>query len=191
MSYAIDLMVEEHANINRMLKVMRSACIGILDGAEPDTGDFRKMVDFTRNYSDKHHHGKEEKLLFPEMVSRLGRVAENLVTHGMLVEHDLGRGHVVALNTALDQYDNNPDTGSKLDIITETMGYANLLKLHTEKENGVVYPFATSKLPQEVLDEIDEKSRAFEAEEAAKGVQEKYLAILKEMEEKYLPEKAQ
>ena len=32
MSYAIDLMVEEHANINRMLKVMRSACIGILGG---------------------------------------------------------------------------------------------------------------------------------------------------------------
>lgn len=49
--------------------------------------------------ADEHHHGKEEKFLFPEMVERLGRIAENLVTHGMLVEHDRGRAHVLAWDT--------------------------------------------------------------------------------------------
>ena len=81
--------------------------------------DFRQIVDFTRNYSDKHHHGKEEKFLFPEMTAHLGRVAETLVTNGMLVEHDLGRDHVMSLVTALDEYEKNPKTEYKLDIITE------------------------------------------------------------------------
>lgn len=40
------------------------------------------------------------------------------------------------------------------------MGYARLLKRYTEKENNVVYTFAVAHLSQEILDSIDEKSRA-------------------------------
>lgn len=91
-----------------MLEVIRQACIGILELSPVDVGDFRDMVDFIRNYADKHHHGKEEKFLFPVMVQKLGRVADNLVTHGMLVEHDLGRDHAMSLATALDEYERIP-----------------------------------------------------------------------------------
>ena len=186
MTYSIELMKEEHHNISRMLEVIRQACIGILEGAPVDLGDFREMVDFIRNYADKHHHGKEEKFLFPMMVAKLGRVADNLVTHGMLVEHDLGRDHVMSLATALDQYEKEPKTEYKLDILTEAMGYARLLKRHVEKENNVVYTFAENQLPPEDMTAIDARSRKFEEEESAKGVQAHYLAILEKLEKKYL-----
>ena len=186
MTYAIDLMVREHANISRMLEVIRHASIGILEGKPVDLADFREMVDFIRNYADKHHHGKEEKFLFPVMVQKLGRVADNLVTHGMLVEHDLGRDHAMSLATALDEYEKNPKTEYKLDILTEAMGYARLLKRHVEKENNVVYTFAENQLTPEDLADIDAKSRKFEEEEGAKGVQDHYLGILERLEKKYL-----
>ncbi|MGI6721024.1 MAG: hemerythrin domain-containing protein [Anaerovoracaceae bacterium] len=185
MSYSIDLMVIEHENINRMLQVIRKACVGIIEGDEVNVADFREMADFIRNYADRHHHGKEEEFLFPEMTAHLGVVAENLVTHGMLVEHDLGRDHVMALGIALDQYEKDPGSEFKLDILTEAMGYARLLKRHIEKENNVVYTFAENNLDKEVMGSIDERCRAFEQEEEKSGVQEHYLALLKKMESKY------
>jgi len=33
------------------------------------------MIDFVLSFIDKHHHGKEEKLLFKEMQTHLGKVA--------------------------------------------------------------------------------------------------------------------
>ena len=184
--YSVDLMVEEHANICRMLKVVRGACCGILEGGKVEDDDFRKMIDFIRRYADEHHHGKEEKFLFPEMTRLLGPVAENLVTHGMLVEHNLGRAHVMALETALKLYRDEPATDHKLDAITEAMGYARLLQAHIEKENNVVYTFAERELPENAKADIDAKSREYEARDASAAVREKYLRLLEELEGKYL-----
>ncbi|NSB31242.1 hemerythrin-like domain-containing protein [Clostridium saccharoperbutylacetonicum] len=64
----INLMIEEHKNIKRMLLVIRKACLGIMNGKEIDYADFERIIDFVRNYADNHHHGKEEKLLFNRMV---------------------------------------------------------------------------------------------------------------------------
>lgn len=185
MNYSVELMVKEHDDINRMNLVMRNICLGIMEGAEVPVQDFRSIIDFVRNYADKHHHGKEEKYLFPKMVERMGAIAENLVTHGMLVEHDLGRGHIRALETALNEYEKRETQELRLDIITEAMGYAHLLQLHTEKENSVVYPFAERSLTAADFDYVNEGSTRFEAEQTEKGVQQKYLTLLENMEEKY------
>lgn len=189
--YAIDLMVKEHSDIQKMIGGMHRLCCRILgnDSAVCDEKavlsagtiqHFYNFIDFTRNYADHHHHGKEEKILFPVMTADLGAVAENLVTHGMLVEHDLGRAHIRALETSLKLYQENPNTEHKLSIITEAMGYSNLLLLHTEKENSVVYTFADRMLSQELKDKIDGDCKTFEDEQAKLGVQEKYLKILED-----------
>ena len=187
--YSIDLMISEHDNILKMLKVIQTKCCHILennpsmcspDGRLTDKAcqDFKNIIDFVRNYADHHHHGKEEKILFPEMTARLGKMAENLVTHGMLVEHDLGRNHIRGLETALKMLAEDPKIEHKLDVITEAMGYAHLLQIHIEKENSVVYTFAERSLPQDVKDHIDEKCRAFEEQQTSLGVQKKYLDML-------------
>ena len=74
-----------------MLAVVRKACYGVMHGKDINYGDFEQMIDFIRNYADAHHHGKEEKMLFNEMVVHLGSLGNKLITHGMLVEHDSGR----------------------------------------------------------------------------------------------------
>lgn len=183
--YSIECMVSEHDNIVRMLNVVKNACCGILEGAEVDDADFRLMIDFIRNYADKHHHGKEEKILFPEMVAKLGPVAEALVTHGMLVEHDIGRSHILGLETALNEYKKNKRTDLKLDILTEAMGYAHLLQTHIEKENSVVYTFAERQLKDEDFVRIDAACRDFETAAEDLGTQRHYLDILEKMENKY------
>jgi len=168
MHSSISIMEEDHSNINRALAVVRALCLQLMNGAEVPDEDFRTLIDFIRNYADKHHHGKEEKFLFPVMVEKMGPVADKLVTHGMLVEHDLGRADILSLETALNEYQKNPLPELKLDILSYAMAYAHLLQLHIEKENSVVYPFAERSLSAEDFQAIDEKSETFEKEQEEK-----------------------
>lgn len=69
---AVDLMVEEHAYIKRMLKVVRKVCFESLENHKVNYDDFYLIIDFIRNYADCHHHKKEENFLFNKMVENLG-----------------------------------------------------------------------------------------------------------------------
>ena len=183
--YSVELMVEEHNHILSLLAVIEKACCTVLNGREIDDGDFRKMIAFARNYADKHHHGKEEEILFSEMKEHLGQVGVNLIQHGMLVEHDMGRLHISELEAALNQYRDTPNTIYKLNILAEAIGYAKLLKRHIDKENLAVYIYAENNLPKNVLQSVDERVKKFEAEAENSKVQATYLDILQELTEKY------
>ncbi len=184
--YSVELMVAEHDNILKLLEVVRASSCGIAEGREVVDEDFRKMIFFARNYADKHHHGKEEQIFFREMADKLGPAGYNLVQHGMLVEHDLGRLHISELEKALDRYREEPKTIDKVNILAEAMGYVNLLQRHIDKENEVVYPFGERSLSQEVLRQIDVETRVFETNAEGHGIQAACLDILRELTEKYL-----
>ncbi|WP_455716776.1 hemerythrin domain-containing protein [Anaerosporobacter sp.] len=184
--YGIDILVKEHDAILRMAKVMRNASLHVMNGGELVVADFDAMVDFVRNYADKHHHKKEENLLFDFMVKELGSVGKNLVTHGMLVEHDLGRLHMTDLEQALRAYEeDNTNTGAKLDIIVNTTAYTYLITRHATKENEVVFTFGEKNLKKESLVFIDEQTKILEEDGEKEGVQSKYLGILQRLEDKY------
>lgn len=183
--YSIELMVKEHENILKFIETVRAACCHILEGGEVYTDDFEKMILFSRNYADKHHHGKEELILFSKMTEHLGKIAEKLINHGMLVEHDLGRLHISDLETALNQYKKDPKTIYKLGIIAGATGYANLLTRHIDKENNAVFTYAEKNLPPEALEIVDNLVKDFEKDANDNKVQEKYLGILEELNRKY------
>lgn len=180
----VELMVDEHRYIKRMLTVMRKACFGILNGNSIDYEDFEKMIDFVRNYADKHHHGKEEQLLFNRMVDEIGGAAEKLVKHGMLVEHDLGRLHMKELEEAISKVKQN-EMEAKLDVIANAISYTHLLHRHIDREDNVVYPYAKRELTNETLSKINDECEVFEKEMEKANIQKKYIGILEKLEEKY------
>ncbi|KZL92732.1 hemerythrin domain-containing protein [Clostridium magnum] len=180
----IVLMIEEHKNIKRMLEVIRKACLGIMNGKEIDYTDFEMMVDFVRNYADKHHHGKEENFLFNRMVDELGGAAEKLVKFGMLVEHDFGRLYMKELEEALAKVKAGDDE-AKLDVIANAVSYTHLLNRHIDKEDNVVYSFAKRSLSEEILNKFNMECNTFEEETNRAGVQNKYIKILELLEQKY------
>lgn len=180
----ITLMVDEHKNIKRMLQVLRKACLSVMNGKEIDYTDFQNMIDFVRNYADKHHHGKEEKFLFNRMVDEIGGAAEKLVKFGMLVEHDLGRLYMSDLEAALAKVKAG-DNDAKIDVIANAVSYTNLLNRHIDKEDNVVYSFAKRELSEATLNEVNIKCDEFEQEMNRAGVQNKYIQMLEQLEKKY------
>lgn len=180
----INLMVDEHKYIKRMLEVIRKACIGILNGNDINYHDFEKMIDFVRSYADNHHHGKEEKILFNRMVDEIGGAAEKLVKFGMLVEHDLGRLHMKELEEALIKVKDG-DLDARIDVIANAVSYTHLLYRHIDKEDNVAYPFAKRELSDKTIKTIDSECEEFEKSMSGKGIQDKYINLLESLETKY------
>lgn len=179
----VELMKKEHEYVSRMLVVIRKMCMNLIDNRAIDCGDFYSVVDFIRNFADGHHHHKEEIFLFNMMVEHLGEVGNKLITHGMLVEHDQGRLFVANLEKALGDYEDGQKE-AVLDIIGNSIAYTNLLSSHIDKENDVVFSFASRKLDKAIADQIDEKCRQYEVDNEA--TREKYISLLENLEAKYL-----
>ncbi|MCB2305404.1 hemerythrin domain-containing protein [Clostridium estertheticum] len=180
---AIDLMIEEHKLIKRMLAVTRKISIKVLNNEEVDYNDFNKVIDFVRNFADKHHHNKEEVILFKKMGDILGERIANGPIMGMLVEHDLGRLFIGNLETALIKFKGG-DNDSRVDIIANAIGYTDLLYRHIEKEDTTIYTFAQRKLNKEQLSEIDFACLDVEKEAKKNNLQDTYITLLKELESK-------
>lgn len=179
----IELMVEEHKNIKRMLAVIRKYCYKILKNEEVNYEDFFRLIDFVRNYADRHHHGKEELLLFERMTQELGPTAEKLVRHGMLVEHDLGRLHMQELEAAVKRVMGGEDE-ARLDVIANAISYTHLLYRHIDKEDGVVYKYAQNNLAKGTMEILERECEQFEREAEAGNLQKKYLDMIDEFEAK-------
>lgn len=180
---SIDIMVQEHENIKRMLNVMRKYSYKVLLDEKIDYNDFYKIIDFVRNYADKHHHGKEEKILFKIIEENLPQFSKNGPITGMLIEHDIARLYILNLEKALKEYEEGNDE-KRLDIIANSISYVDLLKRHIDKENKALYKFAEKLLPSESKKEVNKQSEKFEKIAYEKGTQDKYLKLLKELEQK-------
>lgn len=173
--YGVELLVEEHKNILLLIDIARLESEKIISGKEVDTDLFREFIDFGRNYADKHHHGKEEQILFKVMLEELGAVANKLIKNGMYVEHDLGRLYLSELEEALNKYEQDKSAGYKLDIIANMIGYGNLLKRHIEKEDNVVYTYAERELSNKIMLKVDEDTQMFESQSENSISREKYI----------------
>ena len=182
---SIRIMVEEHENIRRVLKLTRKLCYGLILDSTYDISDFPKIIDFVRTYADKHHHGKEEDILFETMNKELEKLAKSGAITGMYIEHDMGRLYMLNLEKALEEFKQGNDE-SRLDIIANAISYTDLLDRHIERENTALYKFAENMLSEDSKAKIEEECREIENSATEAGLQEKYLDLIKQLEEKYL-----
>lgn len=157
----IDAMMAEHERILQEADRLEGMAVALMQEDAFELEAYLEVIAFIREYSDATHHQKEEDILFSYMTERLGAVAENLIKHGMLVEHDQGRMCVRELEAAAKAHAQEPSVESKLGIISWAMEYVHLIRRHVEKENGVVYPFAQRSLSEEELAMLDAKASAY------------------------------
>lgn len=179
--YAIQRLELEHENILAFTNYAQDLAISIMEGAEINRDQLKKMVAFIRIYCDGHHHKKEEDYLFKRMVEDLGDLAVKLVRQGMMVEHDLARKCVIDLDGALDAYDQDPSPKNRLEVISYLMAYVHLLRDHAQKENKVVYPFAVKHLSKEAMDWVDQETKAVEDREESKKIYRDFREFIKEI----------
>jgi hemerythrin-like domain-containing protein len=130
------------------------------------------LVDFFRNFTDRCHHGKEEKHLFVKMQER-GMPGDTGPIAVMLHEHQEGRKKVAAMAEALIPAKNN-NTSAIASVKENLFAYIELLRAHIDKEDNILFPMADQLFTAQDKKELMEAFEKVEAEEMGEGVHEKY-----------------
>ncbi|OFZ22723.1 MAG: hypothetical protein A2X94_03490 [Bdellovibrionales bacterium GWB1_55_8] len=176
----IELLVEEHTVILLALQGLLglAAQAEAADGADSmDVTVASKAIEFIVEFADRHHHGKEEKLLFNLMEQRgFARTSGPLAV--MYHEHETGRALVRSMATSLDKIASKTDYEAELAKFADNARqFAQLLSAHIQKENQILYPMAQKYLTSDDMGELEKMFSAFETEAAKTGVQETYYEL--------------
>ena len=172
---------EEHGGIILMLKIMEQVAKKLHAGANVDSAHLQKILEFLSNFADKCHHGKEEGILFPEL---LKSGSNGTLINDLLGEHKTGRDYIRGMKESLEQF--APGSPDAIHIAVNAEGYIRLLTEHIRKENDLLFPVADRELSDALKDEIFEKFEILERDVIGEGKHEEYHGWLKELKAAYL-----
>lgn len=174
-----DILKAEHRGIEQMLEVVRAGADRLARGEEVPPELFPQAVDFFRDFADRCHHGKEERLLFARLADR-GVPVNGGPIGVMLAEHEQGRGHIRGMQEALDRLARG-DRGAVTELAGHAEAYVELLRAHIQKENNVLFPMADRLLSAEEQAELEREFERVEREEIGEGVHERYHEMIHEL----------
>lgn len=163
---AIEILTAEHRTIERVITALL-AFSRETAGAGDDRPELARFVRFLREFADGHHHAKEEGVLFEAMV-QAGFPRQAGPIGVMLHEHAVGRRHVAAL-AALAEAQAPWSAEERARLVEAATGYADLLRAHIQKEDGVLYPMAEARLGAALLAQVEAGCARADAEALACG----------------------
>ncbi len=148
-------METEHRLIETVVKALCGVADAIEKGQPADAAMLATAVEFLRLYADKLHHGKEERLFFPMLVTR-GVPPQGCPIGGLNHEHEKGRALVRALAEQARAYAQGTP-GAKGGLVETLRGIVDLYQNHIWKEDAMVFPMADKVLTEADQTELTEK----------------------------------
>jgi hemerythrin-like domain-containing protein len=159
----------EHRLIEKMLNLATKELDNIKNGNKANSSLINIIIDFIKTYADRTHHGKEEDILFKELMDKDLIEADQNMMEELIREHIEARKAVGDLYLANKQYDNG-DT-SKAKVIYEKLFFlTQFYPVHIKKEDNVFFP---------------ETEKYFSADEQEKMLNEFWVFDRKMIHEKY------
>jgi hemerythrin-like domain-containing protein len=170
-------LMREHRLIERMVSLLKLEFNVINETGKTKPEFITIAVDFFRTYADKTHHGKEENILFRDLLKKQLPSELNKILDELITEHIHGRKTVGNLVTAKERYVRGDKTALE-DIANTIRELIVFYPEHIEKEDKhFFYPCQElfSKKEQDVmLEEFWEFDR--------KLIHDKYRQMIEDME---------
>lgn len=145
MNKTIEVLDSEHRLISKVIDKAKIAIDEIKKGNSEING-LLQYIDFFREYADKYHHNKEEKILFPEMVKR-NEILEFGVIQEMMENHEDFR----EMLEELEEHIKNNDLENTEKKFNE---YTEALLEHIAVEDEEVFQIAETLLSENELETI-------------------------------------
>ena len=137
---------KDHDLIEKVLKSMWATIPILKSGNKIPEPILNQVIDFTKNFTDVCHHGKEENSLFPELEKKgMPRNAGPIAV--MLMEHEVTRKLANRMESSSKTY---LDSGDSTQLITDMQEYINHVVQHLWKENNRLFEMAEMALRNDV-----------------------------------------
>jgi hemerythrin-like domain-containing protein len=175
--YAV--LAREHLLIERGLDVLSRICDEARRTKRLDAADATQVIQFLREFGDRTHHLKEEKILFPAIES-----ATFFPGCGLVSEHQLGRDRVKGMADGVERSSRGDAEGVRL-FLRQARSLIAMLRAHIAKEDdclaNVVHRSFFGDDGAHLTREFDEMERR----EMGERTFERFAAIVEALEAKY------
>lgn len=136
----------DHALIEKVLKSMWSTIPLLKAGKTIPEPILNQVIDFSLNFTDVCHHGKEENSLFPELEKK-GMPKNSGPIAVMLMEHEVTRKIATRMEASSKTYLRD---GNATQLITDMQEYINHVVQHLWKENNRLFEMAEMALRNDI-----------------------------------------
>ena len=159
----------EHRLIEKMLNVATKELDNIKNGNKLNSSLINIIIDFLKTYADRTHHGKEEGILFKELMNKALIESDRNIMEELIHEHIEARKAVADIYLANIQYENGDTSRAKI-IYEKLFFLTQFYPVHIKKEDNVFFP---------------ETEKYFSADEQEKMLNEFWEFDRKMVHEKY------
>jgi len=173
---------KDHDLIEKVLRAMWATIPLLQSGKKIPEPIISQVIDFTKNFTDVCHHGKEENALFPELEKK-GMPKESGPIAVMLMEHQITRKLATRMDESSKTY---IKTGETTQLITDMQEYINHVVQHIWKENNRLFEMAEMALRNDV-ERINQELATVEAQKLKeiRKTRESYEQLASELEKQF------
>ena len=150
---------KDHKLIEKVLQALDATIKLLKDGKQIPKQILLPTIDFTQNFTDVCHHGKEEEALFPAL-EKAGMPSHMGPIRMMIVEHQRTKAIAEQIELSSKKY---LETDDSVDLILTLEAYVQHVTEHIWKENNRLFKMADVRLTNNAkdvdknLEEIEEK----------------------------------
>ena len=181
---SVDLMIEEHRLIERMLRVLEDSA-GILErGRTVPPGMLAGMIEFVQVYADAGHHAKEEDIFFPALIAH-GVQPEASAIGAFQAQHEAGRLFVREMLASLPAASRGERAACQA-FAASAREYVGLLREHIQLENHLFAEYAEEHLSPEEDAALRARMAAVDRDRPSDAGTDRYSTMVAEYEEALL-----
>ena len=133
-----DSLRKDHALIEKMINALKIMSTLLQNGTTIPKSILDQTIEFSTNFTNKCHHGKEEQSLFPTL-EKNGMPKDGGPIARMLSEHEITKKLTNSLVKSADLYSS---TGHPELLIEDVERYIEHVTLHLSKENQRLFVMA-------------------------------------------------
>jgi hemerythrin-like domain-containing protein len=183
---AINTLMNEHRLIEKVLGALGGYMEALTSNGEADRAELARFADFFSGFADAFHHAREEDILF-EVMSQNGFPKTSGPLAVMLADHEQNRKFVAVLREAGTKGNADWTSDEINEVVVAAGSYTYLLEGHIQKEDGILYPMAQERLPEEVMEDIHAQFKAAAIDPNRQAEDQRLRALADELCAVYTP----
>lgn len=145
---ATESLRRDHVLIEKMINALKTISLLLKNGKQIPDSILNQAIDFSINFTNTCHHGKEEESLFPTLEKK-GMPREGGPIARMLYEHEITKELANSIVSSTKIY---IASGEQTELVKSIDDYVQHVSLHLSKENQRLFVMADMLLSdQETL----------------------------------------
>ena len=142
---ATESLRRDHALIEKMLNALKTISLLLKNGKQIPDSILNQAIDFSINFTNTCHHGKEEESLFPTLEKK-GMPREGGPIARMLYEHEITKELANSIVSSTRIY---ISSGDQTELVKNIDDYVQHVSLHLSKENQRLFVMADMLLNEQ------------------------------------------